>query len=96
MSARKPPHLCEGRSALALRERVPTLITRFPGFPVQLGGSGARMRLWLAKAYAVASSAENRKSGFSAGWNSLCPNLPLTQLTITLTQREPSNHGQLP
>jgi hypothetical protein len=80
MSARKPPHLCEGRSALALRERVPTLITRFPGFPVQLGGSG-RVQC---------------RAGFSAGWNSLCPNLPLTQLTITLTQREPSNHGQLP
>ena len=28
-----------GRSALAFRERISTLITRFPGFPVQLGGS---------------------------------------------------------
>ena len=34
-------HLCGGRSALALCERVWTLITRFPGIPVQLGGSGA-------------------------------------------------------
>jgi hypothetical protein len=25
----EPPHLCGGRSALALRERVSTLITRF-------------------------------------------------------------------
>jgi len=41
------PHLCGGRSALALRERVSTLITRFPGFPVQLGGSGALLAAFL-------------------------------------------------
>src|SRR5580658_9861487 len=37
----KPPHLCGGRSALALCKRVSPLITRFPGFPVQLVGAGA-------------------------------------------------------
>jgi hypothetical protein len=36
-----------GRSALALCERVSTLITRFPGFPVQLGGSGALLAAFL-------------------------------------------------
>jgi hypothetical protein len=36
-----------GRSALALCERVPVLITRFPGFPVQLGGSGALLAAFL-------------------------------------------------
>jgi hypothetical protein len=41
------PHLCGGRSALALREKVSTLIMRFPGFPVQLGGSGALLAAFL-------------------------------------------------
>src|ERR1700689_526076 len=43
----EPPHLCGGRSALALCERVSTLITRFPGFPVQFGGSGALLAAFL-------------------------------------------------
>ena len=43
----EPPHLCGGRSALALLERVSTLITRFPGFPVQLGCSGALLAAFL-------------------------------------------------
>jgi hypothetical protein len=43
----KPPHLCVGRSALALCERVSTLIMRFPGSPVQLGGSGAPLAAFL-------------------------------------------------
>jgi hypothetical protein len=43
----EPPHLCGGRSALALRERVSTLVTRFPGFPVQPGGSGALLAAFL-------------------------------------------------
>jgi hypothetical protein len=43
----EPPHLCGGKSALALCERVSTLITRFPGFPVQLGGSGALLAAFL-------------------------------------------------
>ena len=38
-----------GRSALALRERAWTLITRFPGFPVQLGGSGAVLAAFLTE-----------------------------------------------
>jgi hypothetical protein len=33
--------------ALALCERVSTLITRFPGFPVQLSGSGALLAAFL-------------------------------------------------
>jgi hypothetical protein len=32
---------------LALCERVSTLITRFPGFPVQLGDSGALLAAFL-------------------------------------------------
>ena len=43
----EPPHLCGGRSALALQERVSTPITRFPGFPLQLGCSGALLAAFL-------------------------------------------------
>jgi hypothetical protein len=39
--------LCGGRSALALCERVSTLIERSPGFPVQLGGSGVLLAAFL-------------------------------------------------
>jgi hypothetical protein len=41
------PHLCGGQSVLAFYERVSTLITRFPGFPVQLSGSGALLAAFL-------------------------------------------------
>jgi hypothetical protein len=42
-----PAFMRGGKSAQALRERVPSLITRFPGFPVQLGGSGAFLAAFL-------------------------------------------------
>ena len=47
----EPPHLCGGRGALALCERVSTLITRFPGFPVQLGGSGVLPAAFLNESH---------------------------------------------
>ena len=82
----------------ATSERVPTLITRFPRISCAAWWPRrASLRLSLTKAaYAVASSAEYWKSEFSADGNSPCPHLPLTRLTITLSHRDPSNHGQLP
>jgi len=62
----KPPHLCGRRSAWAPRERVATLITRFTRISCAAWRlRRAHLRLSLTKAaYAVASSAAYRKSGF--------------------------------
>jgi hypothetical protein len=60
------PHLCAGKERFSAPDCHPDRSA--PGFPTSLHYPKLRMRLSLTKAaYAVASSAAYRKSGFSAG-----------------------------